>query len=61
MYKTLLSGIVVDVKQYYKLLDWKDKNYQLWLLWCNDNCIRDNSINTLTLKEYNKLVKHSKI
>lgn len=56
---TLISGLVVDQRQYYMLLDWKDKNpgdFDVFI----DDYGTSRSINNMTQRQYNQLVAFAK-
>lgn len=59
MEKILKSGLKVDDKQYYKLLEWKDKNYHKFLFFCSSYRLRTNSINEMDKETYNSLIQFS--
>jgi hypothetical protein len=52
---TLQSGLVVESKQYYTLLDWKDKYPSEFGIFINDYDT-SSSINRMTRKQYDQLV-----
>lgn len=55
--KKLRSGITVKVVQYYKLLEWKDKQMPSYLIFLYTNSIHGTaSINDLSQSDYDKLI-----
>jgi len=63
MNKTLLSGILVNADEYYKLLEWKDTHYYSFHNWCMHNIPEQKmslSINKLSLYKYNLLLEYAK-
>ena len=54
-YKILNSGISVNADAYYLLLEWKDKNMQEFIAYCDENNL-PRSINAMNIVQYNKVV-----
>lgn len=58
MLKQLTSGILIEDKIYYELLEWKDKHINLFKAYCN-KMNYPTSINNMSLKQINDILKYS--
>ncbi len=61
MTKTLDSGLIVDDKQYYQLLEWKDSNNSKFNWACEEYQIKTKSINLMSKSQYEFLLSVANI